>query len=385
MDSATLEAFVDHVRSALDADHEMSTRTAELRITQPFLEALGWDVHGPEVEAGYRVEDEVVGFALGQGDEPSVFVETIAPSTAIDRTAVRQFVEIMRSAGVEWGILLDGRRFCLVASVDGSLDYVDFHLDELSENIDAISYYDRDAVLERETTRQTTRRRAAERLSKRRDEVIADLTDRLVDVTGEELRADAVAVAERIVDEFAADLRGDRVEGSGETGQGFDAPPVNGRNLSDERPPERSVEGQTDARAGGSIAGDGDSHSSSGSPRPTGDHEYVVRFFDGRTSIGAVKAASLSGVLQQSIAYLDEGRDLLRSLSTPWSPEDWDQSVIARDPTHPDGSPMGSYERLSSGHVLLTNMDESEYRDVVEALAGGIGLRVMFQGDWADD
>ena len=46
---------------------------------------------------------------------------------------------------------------------------------------------------------------------------------------------------------------------------------------------------------------------------------------------------------------------------------------------------MGSYERLSSGHVLLTDMDESEYREVVEALAGGIGLRVMFQGDWADD
>ena len=341
MDSATLEAFVDHVHSALDADHEMSTRTAELRITQPFLEALRWDVHGPEVEAGYRVGDEVVGFALGQGETPSVFVETIAPSTAIDRTAVRQFVETMQTAGVEWGVLLDGRRYCLVASMDGSLDYVDFHLDELSENSEAISYYDRDAVLERETTRQASRRRAAERLATRRDEVVADVTDQLVDVVGEELRSETAAVAQRIVDEFAADLRGDRMEGRGETGRGLDAPPANEGKSSDERPPERPVEGQTDARAGESIAGDGDSPSS-GSPRPTGNHEYVVRFFDEGTSVGAVKAASLSGIIQQTIAYLDEGRDLLRSLSTPWSPEDWNRSVIAHDPSHPDGSPIGS-------------------------------------------
>jgi hypothetical protein len=385
MDSATLEAFVDHVHSALDADHEMSTRTAELRITQPFLEALGWDVHGPEVEAGYRVGDEVVGFALGQDGEPSVFVETIAPSTAIDRTAVRQFVETMRIAGVEWGVLLDGRRYCLVASMDGSIDYVDFQLDELSENLQALSYYDRDAVVERETSRQASRRRAAERLATRRDEVVADVTARLVDVAGEELRSDAAAVAERIVDEFTAALRGDRIDGDGDTDPRGDALPANGETLGDDRPSERSAQPQTDTATIASVGGDERSHSDSGSSRQTGDHEYVVRLFDGGTSIGAVKAASLSGVLRQTIAYLDEGRELLRSLSTPWSPEDWNRSVIARDPSHPDGSPMGSHERLSSGHVLLTDMDESEYREVVEALAGGIGLRVMFQGDWVDD
>ncbi|MFW5924152.1 MAG: hypothetical protein ACOCSP_00980 [archaeon] len=384
MDSAPLEGFVDHARSALDADPEMSTRTAELRITQPLLEALGWDVRGPEVQAGYRVEDEVVGFALGQGDDPSVLVETIAPSTSIDRTAVREFVDTMQTAEVEWGILLDGHRYCLVASVAGSVDYVDFRIDELPENLEAISYYGRDAVVDRETTRQATRRRAAERLTKRRDEVIADLADRLVDVTGEELRSEAVAVAERIVDEFAADLRGDRVDGSGGAGQGFDAPPSGGGNSGDERSPERSAEGKTDAPAGAPVVEDGNAHFGSGPARSAGDHEYVVRLFDGGTSIGAVRAASLGGVLEQTIAYLDEGRDLLRSLSMPWSPEDWDRSVIARDSTHPDGSPMGSYERLSSGHVLLTDMDESEYRDVVEALAGAVGLRVMFQGDWDD-
>lgn len=385
MDSATLEGFVDHVHSALDADREMSRRTAELRITQPFLEALGWDVRGSEVEAGYRVEDEVVGFALGQGDEPSVLVETIAPSTAIDRGDVREFVETVQTAGVEWGILLDGRRYCFVASVDGALDYVDFHLDELSKNIEAISYYDRDAVVERETTRQATRRRAAERLTTRRDELVADVADRLVDVAGEELRSKAAAVAERIVDEFAADLRGDRVEVDGETGPVGDVSPADGEETSDERSPERPADGLTDGTEGASAAEDGRPRASSGPTRATGDHEYVVRFFDGGTSVGAVKAASLPAVAEQTIVYLDEGRDLLRSLSTPWSPEDWNRSVIARDPTHPDGSPMGSYERLSSGHVLLTDMDESEYRDVVEALAGGTGLRVMFQGDWADD
>lgn len=390
MDSATLEAFVDHARSALDADPGMSTRTAELRITQPFLEALDWDVHGPEVEAGYRFEDEVIGFALGRGDQPTVFVETIAPSASIDRSDARRFAETMRAAGVELGVLLDGRRYCFVASVEGSLDVAEFSLDELPDHPDVVSYYDRDAVVGRETTRQAKRRRAAERLAKRRDEIAADLADRLADVTGEELRSDAAVAAGRFVDEFAADLRGDRRDRDDAEPPAANAECRSGANGdggdSDEQHSSGPSAGEAaEATSGSSPPSDREPRSGSRTARSVGDQEYIVRFFDGGTSIGAVKAASLSEVLVQTVAYLDEGRHLLGSLSIPWSPEEWDRSVIAHDPANPDGSPMGAHERLSSGHCLRTDMDEREYRDVVEALASAIGLRVMFQGDWAED
>ncbi|MFT4931347.1 MAG: hypothetical protein ACI91T_001222, partial [Natronomonas sp.] len=363
MDSATLEAFVDHARSALDADPGMSTRTAELRITQPFLEALDWDVHGPEVEAGYRFEDEVIGFALGRGDDPSVFVETIAPSASIDRSEARRFAETMRAAGVELGVLLDGRRYCFVASVEGTLDVAGFSLDELPDHPDVVSYYDRDAVVERETTRQAKRRRAAERLAKRRDEIAADLADRLADVTGEELRSDAAVAAGEFVDEFAADLRGDRPDGDEErpASTARDQPGTNGGDgdAGGQRASEPSVGEEADAPSGRSPPDERGSRPGSRSARSVGDQEYIVRFFDGGTSIGAVKAASPSEVLVQSVAYLDEGRHLLGSLSIPWSPEEWNRSVIAHEPTHSDGSPMGAHERLSSGHCLRTDMDDS--------------------------
>jgi hypothetical protein len=390
MDSGTLEAFVDHARSTLESDPGMSSRTAELRITQPFLEALGWDVHGSEVEAGYQVGDEVIGFALGRGNEPSVFVQTVAPETAIDRDTARRFVASMRNAGVEWGILLNCRTFSFVASAAGSLESVEFSLEELEDHYDAVSYYERDAVLEREANRQATRQQGAERLAERYDDLTAEITTVLVDVLGEELRSEASAATEDFVRKFVSDLRATDSDGVAEDVPGpvpAGQAGVGPNDGSPEAPATEngSTEGLAEARTGTSTSVTRVSATGSNADAPESDHEYVVRFFDGGTSIGAVKAASLPGVLEQAITYLDEGRQLLSSLSIPWSPEDDPRSIIAHEPTHPDGSPMAGFERLSSGHVVFTDLGESDCREVIDALASRIGLRVMFQGDWAED
>jgi hypothetical protein len=398
MDSATLEAFVNHARSVLDDDPEMSARTAELRVTQPLLEALGWDVHGPDVVAGYPVEDEVIGFALGRGDEPSVFVETVDPSTSMGREDARRFAGLMRAAGVDWGIVLDGYRYCFVASDGGTLDYVEFPLEKLVDHLEAVSYFEREAVLERETARQAVRRRAGERLASRRDEVASDIADRLVETVGEEVRSEASDAARRWVDEFVTALRGSR---SGEHGRDPAASDtsseIGGKGTTDgpenAPSPDQSIEGGPDPQFGESPPGnrrsapgsDGPRTETQGAPRTAEDTEYVVRFFDGGTSIGAVKASSRPEVLAQTASYLDEGRELLATVSIPWNPDENDDwAVLAHEPTHPDGSPMGAYRRLSQGYCLLTNMDEAEYREVIEGLSGEVGLRVMFQGDWAD-
>jgi len=383
MDSARLEAFVDDARSALEADPDMSTRTAELRITQPFLETLGWDVRGPEVEAGYRVGDEEIGFALGRTDDRAVLVETTDPSQPIDRDAARSFAGAMDTAGVTCGVLLNGWQYLLVVAGDGSLDHVEYPLDELPEHPDAISYYDRDAVMERVATEEAVRRRAAERLDDRRDDVTSDILDRLTAVTGEEVRPELSEVTRGFVDDLIVTLADldDRTDVAGSTSG--DAAEIDTAPSSESAP---SADDDTDSFDGDSLRETGRDGDRPASERATDDREYVVRFFDGGTSVGAVGAQTPEGTLEQTLRYLEEGRNFLRRLSIPWSPEEDDErAVIADRPIHPDGSSMQAYRRVAGDYYLFTDMDESECRDVVEALAGSAGLRVMFQGAWDDE
>jgi len=383
MDSATLEAFVDHARSALEADPDMSTRTTELRVTQPFLEALGWDVHGPDVEAGYRVGDEEIGFALGQSGTNRVFVRTFEPTAPIEREDARDVVDAMRAEGVESAVLLNGWEYWFVATGDGTVDHVDVSLDELPDHLEAVSYFGRDAVAERESARTATYRRAAERLSERREAVAADVAERLTAAAEEDLRSELSVAARRFVDELV-DRLADGVEPTStrrdarETDDADRTDP--GGSTSD--PIERS----STATDGSSVVqGDpADDHSTAGAS--SDDGKFVVRFFDGGTSVGAIGAGSQAGALHQTVTYLDQGRDLLRGLSVPWRPEEeGDRVVIARDPSGFDGSAMDDYERLPDGYVLRTAMDEAECRDAIKALAESVGLRVMFQGDWNVD
>jgi len=110
------------------------------------------------------------------------------------------------------------------------------------------------------------------------------------------------------------------------------------------------------------------------------DGEYVVRFFNDRSSIGAIGHSTSAGALVEAADYLLERG--LAGVEVPWSPDEGERTVLNVDPTRADGSPMDDPERLANGLVLETagNVDERAAR--VEALAARAGLRAMLTGDW---
>lgn len=111
------------------------------------------------------------------------------------------------------------------------------------------------------------------------------------------------------------------------------------------------------------------------------DEEYVVRFFNERTGVGAIGNPTPQGALAGTIEYLSEQRALDNYLSLPWGEKDG-QALLTREPEHPDGSPMEPAHELNNGYYLWTAVGTDACRSTVKDLAENLGLRVMFQGDW---
>ncbi len=115
--------------------------------------------------------------------------------------------------------------------------------------------------------------------------------------------------------------------------------------------------------------------------------EYVVRFFDEHSSVGAVGTATPGGAVAQAVSFLAERRALGNRLDFPWTPEDAahldpDTAVVNREPVHPDGRSMADPHRVESGYYVETDLSSAAAHEVIEQLGTRTGLRVMFQGAW---
>jgi len=419
MTEPDLRQYVERARTAAAAD--LSLRNTELKLVQPLLAELGWDVHGPDAaaEVGVPADRDPVNYGLRIDGRPAVFVDVVACGEPLREADARRLGAALSAAGVDRGLLTNGRSFVFLDRA-GARD--ECRLDELPDHPDAVTPYTRAAAEARVGTR-AERRAAAERIAARRDEVVEDVTERLVATADGAAAGDLAAAADRFVDDLLAALGDDApaavpdewaaTPGEADaTAEGSYAPPDESNGTSDESnvPPGERVAPANDAEtAAGDDRGQGSGESddaatvgASASPTAPGSDdgptagaaaasgtdetgEYIVRFFSGRTSVGAVGTDTATGATAAAIEYLIEQHALDAGLSLPWRPEAADddgRAVLNHDPAHPSGAPMDASERLSNGYHLLATLDAPSARTVVAELADEAGLRPMFQGDW---
>jgi hypothetical protein len=397
MTEPDLDTFVERARASVAESDDLSVRNTELRLVQPLLSALGWDVHGPEVTAGVAVDADrdPVNYALRVDGRPAVFVDVVACKDPLREADADRLTAALAAADVSHGILTNGRSFVLIAGEER----VECRLDELPDRTGVASMYAREAAALR-IGAAGKRRAAAERIAARREAVTEDLTERLVIAADGAAAGDLAAAVEEFVDDLLAVLADEDPEdgpsGSVVQSENDGDPAANaaGAVASSpsgpvDEPTEPNHEPETTASSAGDGAGSRD-HGSSTAPASDGETgdgsgEYVVRFFDGRTSVGAVGTDGLAGATASAVEYLNEQHALDAGLSLPWRPDAADddgRAVLAHDPVHPNGRPMREVESLSNGTYLLATLDASSARTVVEELAAEAGLRAMFQGDW---
>lgn len=116
MDWEEVEEYVERSQQLLETSPQMNEETTKMRLIQPFLRLLGWDLYSTEVQPEYTVPMATgsthVDYALLVGDSPVVFVEAKPVSSELTDRNVQQLKSYMRQElDIDWGILTNGKTF----------------------------------------------------------------------------------------------------------------------------------------------------------------------------------------------------------------------------------------------------------------------------------
>lgn len=116
-----LIGFMNHVQTLFNeygSEEEMTEEDVKIKVINPLLEILGWDIFGPEVRLEYPVplykSQKSVDYALLVDDHPTVCIEAKNPAKAIGRKSLEQLYEYMRELDSELGILTNGWKYQLI-------------------------------------------------------------------------------------------------------------------------------------------------------------------------------------------------------------------------------------------------------------------------------
>ena len=116
MDRDEISEYVQRCQQLIESSPQMDEENTKVKLVQPFLELLGWDLYSTEVALEYTIPmasgSTHVDYALLVGDSPVVFVEAKPVRSTLTDDEVQQLRSYMRQElDVDWGILTNGKSF----------------------------------------------------------------------------------------------------------------------------------------------------------------------------------------------------------------------------------------------------------------------------------
>jgi len=393
MQGEDVASFVERAREVLAATPDMGKRDTELRVVEPFLSTLDWDVRSPSVTAAYSAPNGVVvDYALRPDGGVGAFVATAPAAEDLSSERLEEVLAAMRAGGVPRGAYTNGRRFVLLALTDGGAERVELSLEALPDRTDALAALSYDAVA---SVVEGGRGAVADALAAANEDTVEAVTEAVLDVARDHGTEDVDGVAadvrplarqflDAVVDDLATDRAGGDVRastGAGETpGPNPDAALESGDGDASDGRGDADVDGNERPRERGASVRS--LSAASGSGEGSSDGEFVLRFFEDGRSVGAVGSGNVPAAVAQGVQYLLDERGIGPRIQFPYAPGDDDRAFLHREPVHPDGRPMTAAIDLD-GVYVHTGGDVNALRTALEALAERGGLRVMFSGDWS--
>lgn len=151
-----VEEYVERSQQLLETSPQMNEETTKMRLIQPFLRLLGWDLYSTEVEPEYTVPMATgsthVDYALLIGDSPVVFVEAKPVKSELTDQNVRQLKSYMRQElDVDWGILTNGKTFEVLTKnqrngAGEEVSVVRFELENLVDDPGVLELLSKDSI-----------------------------------------------------------------------------------------------------------------------------------------------------------------------------------------------------------------------------------------------
>jgi len=366
MEPEAVAEYVHESQQLIESSPRMDEQNTKVRLIQPFLELLGWNLRSTEVELEYTVPmgsgTHYVDYALLLGDAPVAFVEAKPVNSSLSDGNLQQLRSYMRQElEVEWGILTNGQSFEVLTKNQRSpngeeISVVQFDLDDLRENPDIVE------LLSKEAIRSGKADEIAEQVA-RTNAVIGELTNE------EERVANSVVEAvESEVGEFPIDLE----EQSRQFVQNL---------VSLLREQRRYVTEDT-------------SSDTEELPDPSDDDEerrestrdgYVIKFSDGKVipEDGEPPHTQQKVNMGQAVDYLITEHNLMDRIDIPYFPPKARKNCsINTEAAHPNGEKMRSPYELTNKCHLHTSLNTENKRTRLNDLADKVGISVEYEGEW---
>jgi hypothetical protein len=156
MDRDEIDAYVQRCRQLIESSPQMDEENTKVKLVQPFLELLGWNLYSTEVALEYTIPmasgSTHVDYALLVGESPVVFVEAKPVRSSLTDTEVQQLRSYMRQElDVDWGILTNGKSFEVLTknhhqNGGEEVSVVQFDLDDLAENPEVLELLTKESI-----------------------------------------------------------------------------------------------------------------------------------------------------------------------------------------------------------------------------------------------
>lgn len=239
-----LEEYVDRSTSLIENSPQMGEENTKVKLIQPLIELLGWDVYSADVELEYPMQigrgNTRADYALQLEGAPVVFIEAKGCDSTLSDSDKSQLTSYMRQKGVDWGLLTNGRTFEILKRRNESdrpdeVSLAEFDLDELNSNWSVMKLLSKELVRSGEADtiahRIEARKRAVRRLKSDKEDVAERVAKLVIDEVGDELAQEIESESKEFVDGLIDSLGTDRdaevyVEQTSEASaeQGMDAP-----------------------------------------------------------------------------------------------------------------------------------------------------------------
>jgi len=264
-----IEEYVGRCQQLIDSSPQMDEENTKVKLVQPFLELLGWDLYSTEVALEYTIPmasgSTHVDYALLVGDSPVVFVEAKPVRSSLTDDEIQQLRSYMRQElDVDWGILTNGQSFeVLTKSRDQNggeeVSVVQFELDDLTENPGVLELLTKESIRSGKSDEVAEQvaatNRAISSLQANEDSVTDAVTEAVENEVGE-LTIDLEEQAREFIQGLGSVLREQRQFVSDEPADNTEKEPDEADDSSEEINAKRSRIAGKIARS--EIEGDGD-------------------------------------------------------------------------------------------------------------------------------
>ena len=352
MSHGDIEEYLERSKSLIDSSPQMGEANTKVRLVQPLIELLGWDVYSSEVELEYPTQigqgQARADYALLLDGSPVVFVEAKGCDTSLSDRDRDQLKSYIRQKGADWGLLTNGQRFEVLkrredSDVPDEVSLATFPIDELRTNWNVLELLSKDLVQSGEATiradRIRARKRATSELQRDKEEVADEVAQLIVDRVGDTLIQEIETESKEFIDDLTEVLG---------TNEEVDSPPAG----SDPDPLSHE----------------------------TG--EYVITLSNAGDPIRTLGGENQADAMASTVLDLVENYGLLNELGPlPYVPGE-KHAILNSKPEHPSGEEMKLWRSLTDGCYLFVSLNKEAKMRYVDRFAETCGLTAEFDGNW---